>query len=248
MLVAAAMGLTIAAIGWQSSTAAYAGVVAAVTIAVFLLLGGAPRPRARAVEGGSRAGKGNTRAFALLATIHVIDSACRTGFLTFVPFLLIAKGASVASIGLALAVIFVGGAAGKLVCGLVAERVGIVRTVVLTELATGLAIGLTLVAPLLATLAILFPLGVALNGTSSVLYGTVAEFVAEDRQSRSFGLFYALGSAAGASAPPLLGVVGDLLGLTQALLVVALLALVTVPLALGLHPHLTLAERPRAPA
>jgi fucose permease len=71
-----------------------------------------------------------------------------------------------------------------------------------------------------------------------VLYGTVAEFVTEERQSRSFGQFYALGSAAGASAPPLLGLVGDALGLTQALLAVALLALVTVPLAFALQPYL----------
>ena len=48
---------------------------------------------------------------------------------------------------------------------------------------------------------LLMPVGVALNGTSSVLYGTVAEFVRDDRQSRSYGLFYTLGSAAGATAP-----------------------------------------------
>jgi len=54
----------------------------------------------------------------LLSAIQLIDSACRTGFLTFFPFLLIAKGASVASIGFGLSLVFVGGAAGKLVCGL----------------------------------------------------------------------------------------------------------------------------------
>ena len=54
---------------------------------------------------------------------------------------------------------------------------------------------------------LLVPVGVALNGTSSVLYGTVAEFVRDDRQSRSFGLFYTLGSAAGAIAPLVFGLV-----------------------------------------
>ena len=52
---------------------------------------------------------------------------------------------------------------------------------------------------------LLMPVGVALNGTSSVLYGTVAEFVRDDRQSRCYGLFYTLGSAAGATAPFVFG-------------------------------------------
>jgi MFS family permease len=180
----------------------------------------------------------NARGFALLATIQLLDSACRTAFLTFAPFLLIARGASVASIGFALGLIFVGGAAGKLVCGLIAERVGILRTVVLTELATGALIAAIVAAPPLLTTVLLIPLGIALNGTSSVLYGTVAEFVREDRQSRCFGLFYSLGSAAGALAPLLFGVVSDAIGVAPALLLVALLALLTLPLAFALHPHL----------
>jgi hypothetical protein len=55
--------------------------------------------------------------FALLLSIGVIDSATRMGFLTFLPFLLRAKGAGLPEIGVALTLIFAGGAAGKLVCG-----------------------------------------------------------------------------------------------------------------------------------
>jgi MFS transporter, FSR family, fosmidomycin resistance protein len=57
--------------------------------------------------------------FPLLLTIGVIDSATRMGFLTFLPFLLQAKGAGVSEIGMALSLVFAGGAAGKLVCGFV---------------------------------------------------------------------------------------------------------------------------------
>jgi MFS-type transporter involved in bile tolerance (Atg22 family) len=71
-----------------------------------------------------------------------------------------------------------------------------------------------------------------------VLYGTVAEFVREDRQSRSFGLFYAIGSVAGATAPVIFGVIGDLTGVAAALLLVALLALLTLPMAFVLQPHI----------
>jgi hypothetical protein len=60
--------------------------------------------------------------FALLLTIGVIDSATRMGFLTFLPFLLRAKGAGLPEIGVALTLIFAGGAAGKLVCGFLGAR------------------------------------------------------------------------------------------------------------------------------
>ena len=174
----------------------------------------------------------------MLSAIQLIDSACRTGFLTFFPFLLIAKGASVASIGFGLSLVFVGGAAGKLVCGLLAERVGILRTVILTELATGALIAAVVLVPLGWAMLPPMPVGVALNGTSSVLYGTVAEFVRDDRQSRSYGLFYTLGSAAGATAPFVFGLVSDFAGVPTALMLVAALAVTTVPVALALDPHI----------
>jgi MFS family permease len=204
----------------------------------------APAETSAAAEGGSGRDWGFTdgRGFALLSAIHLADSACRAGLLTFLPFLLIAKGAGAASIGFGLALVFVGGAAGKLVCGLMAERVGILRTIVLTEVATGLAIVAVLAAPLGWAMALLMPLGVALNGTSSVLYGTVAEFVRDDRQSRCFGLFYTLGSVAGATAPLAFGLASDAWSVPTALGLVALLALVTVPVALALSPHIARAE------
>lgn len=243
MVVAVAMGLGIAALGWHSSVVLYGLVVAAVGIGTLIVLGGwtkrtaasaAPRPQTASPGWGFT----DTRGFALLGAIQVVDSACRTGLLTFLPFLLIGKGANVASIGFALALVFIGGAAGKLVCGLVAERVGILRTVILTEVATGALVALVVAMPLSWAMVLLVPLGIALNGTSSVLYGTVAEFVREDRQSRSFGLFYTLGSAAGATAPLIFGAVGDVAGVPPALLVIAGLAIVTVPIALALGPHL----------
>src|SRR5262245_63534081 len=43
--------------------------------------------------------------FRLLFTISLIDSAARMGFLTFLPFLLQAKGAAIAQIGLALTLV-----------------------------------------------------------------------------------------------------------------------------------------------
>ena len=243
MVVAAAMGLGVVAIGWRSSVALYGIIVCCVGVLTLVALAslavGARRSHAaRAATAGSGWGFTNPTGFALLSAIQLIDSACRTGFLTFFPFLFIAKGASVASVGFALALVFIGGAAGKLVCGLLAERVGILRTVIVTELATGALIAALVVAPLSWAMLLLIPVGVALNGTSSVLYGTVAEFVRDDRQSRSYGLFYTLGSAAGATAPLVFGLVSDAAGVPPALLTVAALAVTTVPIALLLAPHI----------
>ena len=110
--------------------------------------------------------------------------------------------------GLALGVTFAGGATGKFVCGVLAERLGIIRTVLVTEAATGLGILLLLALPVTPALFLLPVLGIALNGTSSVLYGTVAELVTPERRSRVYGLFYTIGigsrrARAAALRPPL---------------------------------------------
>jgi MFS transporter, FSR family, fosmidomycin resistance protein len=247
MVVAAAMGLGIVAVGWRSSVVLYGLIVVGVglltLVALTRLADRSPRTRSQAAPAPSPGwGFTNRTGFALLSAIQLIDSACRTGFLTFFPFLLIAKGASVASIGFGLSLVFVGGAAGKLICGLIAERVGILRTVILTELATGALIAAVVLAPLGWAMLLLMPVGVALNGTSSVLYGTVAEFVRNDRQSRSYGLFYTLGSAAGATAPFVFGILSDFAGVPSALLSVAVLAIATVSVALLLGPHIAKGE------
>ena len=69
----------------------------------------------------------------MLLSIGVIDSATRMAFLTFLPFVLTTKGASLPTIGLALTLVFAGGAAGKLVCAFIGARIGTVATVWLTE-------------------------------------------------------------------------------------------------------------------
>jgi MFS family permease len=243
MTVAACVGLAVALIGWRSTVLFYGLIVAAVGVASFFTfrrLMSSPATGAAVQATMPTGGWGfvNAHGFALLGSIHVFDSACRTGLLTFLPFLLIAKGATPASIGFGLALIFVGGAAGKLVCGVMAERIGILRTVIVTELATGLMIALVIVLSLTWQMALLVPLGVALNGTSSVLYGTVAEFVRDDRQARSFGLFYTLGSCASAGSPLVFGIVSDSAGVPVALYAIAALALATLPLAALLRKHL----------
>ncbi|MGE3915758.1 MAG: MFS transporter [Hyphomicrobiaceae bacterium] len=256
MAAAVLIGAGAAWYGWRAITLGYGIAVAAVGIAVLIVLGPARRsalagprsvapPDPKDAAGGRQPGFGFTdaRGYAILSAIQVVDSAGRVGVLTLVPFLLVAKGASTATAGLALTLLFAGGAAGKLACGLLAERLGLLATVMLTEVMTAVLIVAVILSPLPLALACLPVLGIALNGTSSVLYGTVSEFVRADRQARAFGLFYSLGSAAGATAPVLFGLVSDRAGLATALYAVATVVLATLPLALALRPHLARASR-----
>src|SRR6185295_11623855 len=110
-------------------------------------------------------------AFPVLLAIGMLDSATRMGFLLFLPFVLTAKGASLPAIGLALTLVFAGGAAGKLVCAFIGARIGAIATVWLTEGLTAVVIVALLPLPLEAAMVLLPLIGVALNGTSSVLYG-----------------------------------------------------------------------------
>jgi MFS family permease len=152
------------------------------------------------------------------------------------PFILMSKGLGVGGVGLAFALVFAGGATGKFVCGVVADRVGVIRTVVITEAATAALILIVVGAPLPIALAVLIPLGIALNGTSSVLYGTVADLVSSERRSRAYGLYYTVSVGASALSPTVWGLVGDASGVPLTLSLVALVVLTTIPLCLVLRP------------
>jgi len=223
--------------GWRWATVGYGafGLLGALGILVVLNRLGAGtaghalparEPEAAPVGWGIR----DHRAFQALSAIGIIDQATRTAFLTFLPFLLISKGSAVATVGLALALTFGGGAVGKFACGALAERIGVIRTVVVTELLTGGGIILLLILPLAPSLVLLPLLGVALNGTSSVLYGSVADLVMPERRSRAYGLFYTLGIGASAVSPFLYGLLSDRTGVPLALGVVGLMVLATLPL------------------
>ena len=226
---------------WRAATAmiGVGGLVAAVAIlAVRGVPGRSTRPREAAGESGiagwSRLGRG----FSLLLAIAMIDSATRMGFLTFLPFLLKSKGVDLPMIGIALTLIFAGGAAGKLACGWLGARLGVVRATFVTEGLTAAGIRALLPLPLAAGLVVLPVIGMALNGTSSVLYGTVPVLVAPARRQRASSIFYTGGVGAGALAPVLYGLLSDLADVATMMVLVAGIVLVTLPLAWRLGPYL----------
>ena len=231
----AVFALVAAALGWRQAMLVTAAIaVAGAGLIVLTLQSAAMSEKTKA--GAAVAGEDRPWAFWLLFAIHVSDSAVRSGFLIFLPFLLQAKGADLPTIGLALSLLFAGGAAGKLAMGWLGARLGVVLSVVATEAATTALILILLPLSLTPALALLPLVGLMLNGTSSVLYGTIPEFVSVARRTHAFAVFYTGGSIAGASSPFLFGLLGDHIGLQPALVGVGALALLTVPLVLALRP------------
>jgi MFS transporter, FSR family, fosmidomycin resistance protein len=233
----ALFALIAASLGWREAMLVTAAIAVAGAGVILATLQSA-EAHVEATKSGSKAVAGQDRpwAFWLLFFIHIADSAVRSGFLIFLPFLLRAKGADLPTIGLALSLLFAGGAAGKLVMGWVGARLGVVISVVLTEVATTAMIALLLPLELTQAMIILPLVGLMLNGTSSVLYGTVPEFVKAERRTHAFAVFYTGGSIAGALSPFLFGVLGDAIGLSPAIACVAALALLTVPMVWALRP------------
>jgi MFS transporter, FSR family, fosmidomycin resistance protein len=233
MTLPAALALMLLVMAWRPALAILGGLGVAMAVVIFIA---APRyehaaaAKAPADAKVVDAPKPHPFAFALLLSIGIIDSATRMGFLLFLPFVLRNKGATEQTIGLALTLVFAGGAAGKLACAFIGARIGAIRTVWLTEGFTAAGILVLLPLSLPVALAFLPLIGIALNGTSSVLYGSVPDLVAPQRRTRALSIFYTGTIGSGAIAPVLFGRVGDAVGVLHALMLVAGFVLITLPL------------------
>lgn len=183
-------------------------------------------------------GDGDGRGFGLLLTIGAFDTATRMGYLLFLPFLLRSKGGDETTVGLGLAILFAGGAFGKAACGWLGQRLGVTASVIATEAATAVFMVTTLLLPLGPALAVLPFLGTVLNGTSSVIYGTIPELTRRGEVGRAFAIFYSGVTAAGALAPIAYGAIADHSTRTIGVAAAALTAAAIIPMVLALRPAL----------
>ena len=230
-LIPGLVGLLLTVVTWRTSATLIGllGVVSAILVGSLIPSNGMARAT-REKTPKAIVGKDSAAGLRALLATGTLDSAVRMGFLTFLPFLLKSKGAGTAGIGLALTLLFVGGAFGKLLCGYLGVRIGMMKTVWLTESATSLLVLATVFLPLASTMALLPLLGLALNGTSSVLYGVVPELAGIGKRERAFALFYTGTIGGGALSPVLFGKLGDLTGMPTALITLAAILLLTLPL------------------
>ena len=241
MTMPAAGSLLFLILPWREAVALLGGIGVFAGIAIFIVM---PRYRDEAAaaekkeKSGNAGGRVRSYSFPLLLSVGVIDSATRMAFLTFLPFVLTAKGAGLPTVGLALTLVFAGVAAGKLVCAWIGARIGTVATVWLTETVTAAGIVALLPLSLEGAMVLLPIVGIALNGTSSVLYGSVPDLVAPAKRQRAFSIFYTGTIGAGAVSPAIYGLLGDAVGVSTALVVIAAVVLVTLPITLVLRPSL----------
>lgn len=223
-------------ISWQAPVVGF-GVVALVTAVVILMFitnthtHTAAKPKPKTQGWGIR----NKPAFAALCVVDMVDSMTRTGFLTFIAFLLIARGIPDGWAALAVPIVLVGGMAGKYFCGVLAEKLGVIRTIVITEAATGIGILATLALPGIGIFLLLPLVGVVLQGTSSVIYGTIGDLVEQDKLPRAFAMVYTVSAICGMVAPIAYGLLGDALGIEKTLFIAGIVVLLTLPLALVLR-------------
>jgi MFS transporter, FSR family, fosmidomycin resistance protein len=230
----AAVALLLTVFGWRSVVSLMATVGLGVTIGLLALIPRrafiAPVEHPSAVRG--TAGRG----FGLLLAIGALDTATRMGYLLFLPFLIHSRGGTQPIVGLGLALLFIGGALGKATCGWLGERLGVVWGVILTEAATALLMAATLMLSLMPMCVVLPLLGIVLNGTSSILYGTVPSLAPRGHIGRGFAVFYTGVIGAGGLAPIAYGAIADHSSRTIGILAASMTAAVIVPLALALRP------------
>lgn len=232
----AAVALSTPFIAWRPVVGlmALAGLIVAVALLELL-----PRqPAQAAVQKKIDAHGGDGRGFGLLVTIGAFDTATRMGYLLFLPFLLHANGGGAPAVALGLALIFAGGAFGKALCGWLGQRFGVVSSVIVTEGATAMLIVATLIAPLWLDLVLLPLLGAVLNGTSSVLYGTVPELARKSDVGRAFALYYTGVIGSGGLAPIAYGAIADHSSKTIGVVAAACTAAAIIPMVIALGTFL----------
>jgi MFS-type transporter involved in bile tolerance (Atg22 family) len=92
--------------------------------------------------------------------------------------------------------------------------------------------------PLSAALVLAPILGVALNGTSSAVYGSIPELVSEERCRQAFTIFYTVSIGSGAVSPFIYGMASDIVGVKMTVALIAVIVLFTIPLTIPLKGKL----------
>jgi len=230
-LIPGGVGLLLTVVSWSASATLLGLLGLAAAGLLWWLIPGQSQVSKRLKKTELIGGAGSISGLRALILTGTLDSAVRMGFLTFLPFLLQAKGAGTAGIGLALTLLFVGGAFGKLFCGYLGARIGMMKTVWLTESSTALLIVAAVYLPLSGLMVMLPVLGLVLNGTSSVLYGAVPDLAGTGKREQAFAVFYTGTIGGGALAPVVFGGVGDALSIPVAVMVLAGVLMMTLPLA-----------------
>ena len=199
---------------------------------------GKPMPQVSSSTTEQNRSESKLSGFIVLTVIGILDSAVRSGTLILFPFILIERGITESQTTLMLFLLFAGGASGKYVCGWLDEKVGTIPLIWLTKGITTVLLISTLIAPTISLWPLALIIGVGLNGTSSVLYATVAKFIPVQRRARYYGYFYTTNEIGTVAAPLSYGFIADQIGLKMSVLIMGVVTSLILPTSLALSKHL----------
>ena len=165
-------------------------------------------------------GKDDVRAMTLLSVVIGLRSVAWFGLLTFVPLWVVANGGTEGEGGRTLSLMLVSGAVGTLVLGPVADRVGLRRTLLVTQAALPfLVVTFVSVGGVVGTIALML-VGLCVVGTFGVTM-VLSQLYLPRHVGVASGLSVGLAMGLGGIAAVALGAVADVIDLQSALYVAA---------------------------
>jgi MFS transporter, FSR family, fosmidomycin resistance protein len=193
-------------------------------------------------------GPDDRRAMTLLGVIIGLRSVAWFGLLTFVPLWVVANGGSEGEGNRTLSLMLVSGAAGTLLLGPVADRIGLRRTLLVTQSALPfLVVAFVALGGVLGTLALML-VGLCVVGTFGVTM-VLSQLYLPQHVGMASGLSVGLAMGLGGIAAVALGAVADAIDLETALYVAAAAPAFGAVLCLALpRPRSVVAARTPAPA
>jgi FSR family fosmidomycin resistance protein-like MFS transporter len=195
----------------------------------------------------SRVGDDRRSAMALLATVIALRSVTWFTLLAFVPLWIVSRGHTKADGGRVLFLMLLAGALGTLVLGAVADRIGLRRTLAVTQSAIApLVLVFVYVGGVPGTIALML-VGVCTVGSFGVTM-VLSQLYLPRHVGMASGLSVGLAMGIGGTAAVVLGAVADSIDLRTALTIAAAAPALGVGFCLRLPSPSRLAEALRPPA
>jgi len=175
-----------------------------------------------------------TPLFITLTGIYFFSSVLKAAFTAFLPTFITSEGDTLWAGGIALAALQLTGALGTLVSGSISDKIGRKRTLLIMAIASPLLTFLFLYSGKTFAIPVLLLLGFFLISSTPVILALVNE-LKSDHPSFLNSIMMTINFVTGAVTVPLVGLIGDFVGLETTYMVCAVIALFAIPFILRLE-------------
>ncbi|MBN19158.1 MAG: hypothetical protein CL758_06795 [Chloroflexi bacterium] len=159
-----------------------------------------------------------------------LDSVVRNTVLTFIPFLLISQGMDLKNTTSIFIIIYMGGALGKVFSGKLSDYFPPINVIVITKILTSFSLLAILFIDYKIAIFLVFFLGIGLNGTSSVFYGSVARVTDIKQRGKYFGIYYTATEGMGSISPLIFGIISDIFNIQVTIYLIFVICLSVIPI------------------